>query len=344
MSVGVIPGKFLPPHRGHLTSILKAHTQVDKLYVVVSERKDDDGLLCKNAGCPYISGMLRKKWLCQELQGLDGIEVLLIDEGNIPSWPNGWAPWADLVRATVPEKFDVIFGGEPSYTEGSHKNFPGVEYRLIDPERSQRTISGTEIRNNPYKHWEYIVGSARPFFAKKILITGTESCGKTTLTKKLAKIYYTSWSEELGRYYSHDYLGGDESAFTDDDFKRIAHLQYEQDLTALKSANKVCFFDTDAIVTSYYANIYLGHKISSINSFVDPKKYDLILFMSPDVKWVPDGLRFLGDQIKRNELHEVLYRMYLDAGFDPNIIKIISGNYEERLTQSMDWVESLITR
>ena len=177
MTVGVMPGKFLPPHRGHLTSILRAHTQCDVLYVVVSERKVDDGILCSQAGCEYISGANRKKWLCQELQNIDGIKVILVDEGDIPIFPNGWGPWADLVRKAVGEKIDIIFGGEVSYTEGSKINFPEAEYKLIDPDRNRWPISGTEIRNQPYKHWEYIVGAARPFFAKRILITGTESCG-----------------------------------------------------------------------------------------------------------------------------------------------------------------------
>ena len=37
--VGVMFGKFFPPHRGHLNSIIQASTQVQKLYVVVSYHK-----------------------------------------------------------------------------------------------------------------------------------------------------------------------------------------------------------------------------------------------------------------------------------------------------------------
>ncbi|MDX1392527.1 MAG: adenylyltransferase/cytidyltransferase family protein, partial [Rheinheimera sp.] len=32
MKTGVFPGKFLPPHRGHITAILRAHALCDKLY------------------------------------------------------------------------------------------------------------------------------------------------------------------------------------------------------------------------------------------------------------------------------------------------------------------------
>lgn len=341
MTVGVMAGKFLPPHRGHLTSILRAHTMCDKLYVVISERTEDQ-LLCSSVGCQYISGKLRKKWISQETQNIDGINVLLVNEDGTPPWPENGKEYADLVRAAVKEKIDFMFVGEPAYLTNSSTRFPEAEYILIDPNRSRWNISGTEIRKDPLKNWDFIVGSARSFFAKRILITGTESCGKTTITKKLAKIYNTSWSEEIGRNYSHDYLGGDESAFTDDDFMRISHLQYENDLDALRKANRICFFDTDAVVTSYYANIYLGHEVSSVKRYVDPSRYDLVFFMSPDVKWVDDGLRFLGNQDERWRLHKILKDLYLNAGFDPNKIIDVSGGYPQRLDTILDAIDSLI--
>jgi len=36
-NTGVVPGKFFPPHRGHLNQIISAATQCNKVYVVVSE-------------------------------------------------------------------------------------------------------------------------------------------------------------------------------------------------------------------------------------------------------------------------------------------------------------------
>jgi len=194
------------------------------------------------------------------------------------------------------------------------------------------------------KHWDYIIGAARPFYAKKVLITGTESCGKTTLTKKLAKTYYSSWSEELGRYYSRDYLGGDDSAFTLEDFDRIGYLQYEQDMKALSSANRVCFFDTDAVVTEFYCEIFMGGKKSPrTEAFVDPSRYDLIIFMEPTVKWVDDGTRFLGEQAERERLAKVLWDKYESYGFDMSkFVRVSSSDYFERFNNCIDAVEKLL--
>lgn len=115
------------------------------------------------------------------------------------------------LKKLIPEHIDVLFGGEKEYKKVNDQWFPNSDYLLYDYARKRYPVSATLIRNDPYKYWDYILGNARPFFAKKVLITGTESCGKTTITKYLAKIFHTSWSEEIGRYYSTKYLGGNES-------------------------------------------------------------------------------------------------------------------------------------
>jgi len=206
----------------------------------------------------------------------------------------------------------------------------------------QWPISGTEIRQQPYRHWDYIAGAARPFFVRKILITGPESCGKTTLTRKLAKVYCTSWSEELGRDYQHDVVGGNGDLFDLEDFNRIAHLQYEQDLTALHGANKVCFFDTDAVVTAFFSKVFLGEVASRVESFIEPDKYDLVIMLKPTVPWVADGMRELGEQATREQSFEQLMTLYRHYGFDTDQFVIVdAANYHQRLQDCIKAIESL---
>jgi HTH-type transcriptional repressor of NAD biosynthesis genes len=342
MSVGVFPGKFLPPHRGHLTGILRAHSLCDQLYVVISERMIEDSVMCATNNLPYISGVNRLRWLTRELKGFN-IKVKLIDESNIPLFPSGWKEYSDLVRDCVNEKIDIVFGGEKSYSEGHKKYFPEAEYIILDPKREKWNISGTKIRESLFQHWDYIIGAARPFFAKRVLITGPESCGKTLLTKKLAKIFYTSWSEEVGRLYQEEIVGCDGRMFVLEDFNRIVNLQYEQDLKALESANKVCFFDTDAVVTKFYSNYFLGETADRIERFIDPKKYDLIFALKPTVPLIDDGMRATDNIDVRNSDFDCIMKMYRDFGFDMSkFIVIESSKYFERLEICIAEVEKLI--
>ena len=272
---------------------------------------------------------------------MENIQVLTLDETGIPPYPHGIQPWSEMLNKLVPN-IDVIFGGEEEYRDVYMPYFPKAEYNVFDYKRSRYPISGTEIRSNYLKHWDYILGAARPFFCRRVLITGTESCAKTTLSKYLGKIYHTSWSEERGRFFSTENLGRNEALFSVDDFAEIAWQQANHDKEVLKSANRVCFFDSDATVTQYYCEMYMGALNPKIEDFVDPNKFDLILMMGPQVMWIPDGFRFKGKQAERSRLHNKLLYMYIDRGFKDRIIEIHSPYYEERLERAIQLVDKLL--
>lgn len=337
--VGVYFGKLLPPHRGHLNAIINAATLCKKLYVVVSDNIITTEKICKEAGIPTITYQLRLQWLSQELVDMPHIEVVHLDETGIPEPPLGWDQWVERLQDVVGEEINTFFCGEVEYVGKLRKYFPNAKVNLFDPSRSKYHISATEIRNNPIKHWDYILGPARPFFTTKILIAGTESCGKTTLTKGLAKIYYTSWSEEVGRYYAQQYLGGNESIFTDEDFGRIANLQLEQDYKALRTANKICFFDTDAVITQYYSDLYMGHQNKIVEACINPDKFDVVFLLTPDVEWIDDGQRLNGEQSQREVLHNKLKSMYINRGFENKIVEV-SGDYNTRLNFINDYIQN----
>ncbi len=339
---GVYFGRFLPPHRGHLYQIIEASTKCQNLIVVISDNAEQTRALCEADGLPEISYRLRKQWFSQQVQDMPHIQVRVLDESDIPVYPEGWQEWSKRMREVVCAPIDAFFVGDLRYSDTLASYFPEAKVELFDPSRTRYPISATEIRKNILGNWHYILGAARPFFAKKVLIAGTESCGKTTLTKCLAKLYNTSWSEEVGRYYARDYLGNDETIYTDEDFGRIAHIQYEQDYHALRSANKVCFFDTDATYTDYFSELYMGHRNELVEKYIDHTRYDRLFYLMPDVRWVADGQRLNGDEDRRRILNDRLLQMYRDYGFGDKIT-IISGDYNARLHKAIQLVDDLLT-
>jgi len=340
-NVGAVPGKFFPPHRGHLNQIIRAATQCKLLYVVVSDNSKLALEKCRKDGLPYITLEERAKWMSIEAQGIDNIKVVMIDETDMLPYPDGSEKWTAALMERIPD-LEVIFGGETEYSNTYMRFLPHVKYDVYDYKRSRYPVSGTEVRENYLEHWDYMLGTARSLFCRRVLVTGTESCGKTTLVKYLAKIFHTSWSEEEGRYYSERYLGGNEDVFQPHDFSRIAHQQMLVDEDTMRNANRICFFDSDATVTQFYCELYLGQSNPDIEKYVDPMKYDVVLMLSPSVEWVPDGLRFVGKQSERERLHEKLRYMYIDRGFKDKVIEIADPEYEFRLKRAITISDMLL--
>lgn len=336
MSIGILFGRYLPPHRGHMYHIAMASTKVDELHVFILEDKQRDYLACSNNHVVYIDGKLRLRWMCEQLQDISHIKIHLlesIDGNDLPLVESE-------VRKILPN-IDVMFVKKQKDLERYESIFLDSE-RCVLPDRSVRfPICSSDILHNPLTHWEYILGSSRPHFVKKILVTGTESCGKTTLIKSLGKLYNTSWCEEVGRFYPDRYTGGNEEVYNTLDFSRMGWQHKEREWEVCRSANRLAFIDTDAVVTQYYSELYLHEHNEVLESIISINHYDLILMLSPDVKWVSDGKRLNSDQQKREKLHKKLLNMYEERGFK---VEVIHGNYEQRLQKAISLIDDLLSK
>ncbi|MDH5403748.1 MAG: AAA family ATPase, partial [Candidatus Heimdallarchaeota archaeon] len=237
-----------------------------------------------------------------------------------------WEFGCDQVIKAIPEKITHVFSSEPSYEPYFSKYYIGANIILLDKHRSIVSISSTQIRRNLFAHWEFIPSYVRSSFIKTIVFIGTESCGKSTLVRNLAKIYNTNYVAEVGR----DYCEKSSNQLILSDFYSIAMEHWLSVQKAKESSNKILFVDTEAVVTQYYLSIYLSEKSALIDQLIDMEKYDIYIFLEPDVKWKDDGLRFLGDQTIRIVNNQKLKTMFDDYGIT---YEVISGDYPSRLEQ-----------
>lgn len=259
------------------------------------------------------------------------VQVIKLDEENMPAYPNGWTPWIKAVRELLVEntidEFDPrdihFYVGEPEYkTELENRwenHYDGEEVKPVDVtfvERSIIPISATEIRNNPFKYWKYITKPFRRHFTKKVLIVGSASGGKTTLVKDLARVYNAPYSLEYAREYQEKYNVRDEE-LTGHDYVRLLDRQFAQTSEIIDEGSHtgLVIADTNSSVTKAYYDYYCAQDADDdeiqlmehlYQAIVKREKWDLVILVSPNTEYVDDGFRdmTMADQRIRDEFTE----------------------------------------
>ena len=136
-------GRFCPPHRGHLYQIIEASTKCEKLIVVISDNADQTREICESAGLPTITYQLRKQWISQQIQDMEHILVRVLNETDIPAYPDGWQLWSERMKEIIPEGIDAFFVGDSDYQATLEAYFPKAVVEMFDPTRTRYPISAT---------------------------------------------------------------------------------------------------------------------------------------------------------------------------------------------------------
>lgn len=337
MKVGFIGGKFLPLHLGHVYAITTAATLVDKLYVVLSHSNKRDRELCRRDGVKYMPPQQRMSWLAQLAKDLPHVKPIAVED-EYGDADYDWERGARDIKQAIPESIDYVFGSEESYRPLFEKLYPTADYVIIDSARKRVPVSATMLRKDIYTHWEFLPDIVKPFFVKKVVVVGTESCGKSTLINNLALLYNTQQVKEFGREVCADAGGAEYLA--SDMYPYIAYGHKMREYEAMKRANKLVFVDTEALVTKYYGELYANVSTKVFDEIARLQDYDLWLFLEPDVAWVADGQRLHGQDQQRQENNKVLKFILKEQKI--NYVSI-SGNYNERFTASLKEVDALFT-
>ena len=167
---------------------------------------------------------------------------------------------------------------------------------------------------------------------KKIVVTGPESTGKSTLCEQLATNYKTLWVPE----YAREYLMKLGRPYTYEDLLTIAKGQLEQEDRIIASSNApLVFIDTDMYVMKVWCEFVFGKCHSFILEEIVKRKYDAYLLCNTDLPWIADELREYPDL----ESRELLYHMYKDLMINQSTPWIdISGDYNERLRKAISFI------
>jgi NadR type nicotinamide-nucleotide adenylyltransferase len=167
----------------------------------------------------------------------------------------------------------------------------------------------------------------------RVVLTGSECTGKTTLASELAEHYRTVWVPEQARVY----LEAKGAPLVYADVEAIARAVITAQEEAAPRADRLLILDTDLLSTVVYSRAYYGDCPPWVEAAARERRGHLYLLHHPDVPWVPDGLQ--RDIPDRREHMHALFREALESGgaryFD------IRGGWEERRNRARRAIDAL---
>ncbi|RAJ77431.1 HTH-type transcriptional regulator, transcriptional repressor of NAD biosynthesis genes [Chitinophaga dinghuensis] len=334
MKKGFVFGKFLPFHKGHEAMIRFAITQCDHLTVLIC---------CSDQ--EQLPGKMRKSWLDETFAGITNLDIRIFEyeEALLPNSSVSSETiseiWAKTFSRLLPDH-TLLITSEP-YGEYVAR-FMGIQHISFDPSRIRVPVSASAIRQELTNWWDYLPDSVKPDLSFKVVLLGTESTGKTTLTAQLADHFHATYVLEAGRD-----LIDDSNEFTIDDLYLVANAHATIIDDASRGSSPLLFIDTDIHITISYGRYAFDTALEISPEIFRKNRADLYLYLNNDVPYVQDGTRLSQDE--RNKL-DIFHRKTLQ---DFNIAyEEITGNWEERfekavaltnlaMQKKMEWIARL---
>jgi len=124
-----------------------------------------------------------------------------------------------------------------------------------------------------------------------VVVTGSESTGKTTLAGDLARRFGTVWVPEYSRTYLDEKTAATGMPLDANDVEPIARGQIAAEDRGITQADGLLVLDTDLVSTTVYARHYYGSCPAWIDQAARERRGDLYLLCDIDVPWVPDEAR-----------------------------------------------------
>jgi NadR type nicotinamide-nucleotide adenylyltransferase len=166
----------------------------------------------------------------------------------------------------------------------------------------------------------------------RIVVTGSECTGKTTLARDLAAAYGVECVPEFVRAFV-DTIGG-RPQFSD--HGPIARGQKALEDEYRARAESMLFHDTDLLSTVAYCRAYFGRCPEWIEAAAIDRQAALYFLCDIDVPWQPDGLRDRGE--RRPEMHALFESVLKEARANYVVVR---GSREARLAAARGAINAL---
>jgi HTH-type transcriptional regulator, transcriptional repressor of NAD biosynthesis genes len=266
-------GKFAPLHRGHQHVIETALAEMDHVVVVIYDA-------CEVTSVPL---PVRARWIRQLYP-----EVEIIEAWDGPSTVSDDPRTtrihdAYLTRLLAGRTITHFYSSE-FYGDHVSRALGAID-RRVDPNRSVVPISGSVIREQPFRCRQYLEPLVYRDLVTKVVLLGAPSTGKSTLAEGLASRYDTEWMPEYGREYWDAHQS--DRRLTLEQLVEIAREHRRREDELVQKANRYLFVDTDATTTLQFSMYYHGRAADELQRLADQTRdrYDVFLLCQPDIPY-----------------------------------------------------------
>lgn len=357
-SIGVVFGSFAPLHQGHLDLIMRAKKENDGGALVICCGYDGD------KGEPLMPHSKRYRYVREFFANDDMVAVYAINDSElgIAQYPDGWNKWMEAFnsiweKAVATSPYDwrsrecTWYVGDVNY----YNDLVARNEKCILVDRiAENPICATMIRQNPVKNWDKITFPFKRVFSHNILICGTASEGKTTLTQDLGKYFNAPYSHEWARTYMQESCVSDWE-LDGADYMAFLEGQYNLNKQLINSpANRGVFFaDTDSLVTRMYAEHYAKDKSCALSmeefdkiavvadELTRKSRWDKIFLVAPKGVFVDDHTRFMkhAGMEERMKLYYILIKNLKRCNLWDKVTILDGGEYYQNFLTVKQYVQ-----
>jgi HTH-type transcriptional repressor of NAD biosynthesis genes len=277
MTHGLVLGTMLVPTVGHQHLLSFAANFVDSVHCIISTRSGEPTSFF------------------DRVDGLDAesnVHFYHHDDDDAPQNPNGendkafWAYWANVVRTLVPESIDYVFASE-LYGQAVADSLK-ADFIPVDISREVQPVRGTNVRNNLFEQQADIAAEFKRLINLNVVLFGAESCGKTSMARRLAAYFHGTYVPEWAR----SYLETVGPQVTEHKLEIIVNGQYASERAADVIDTLITVKDTDLLTTLgfyRYNGITQPHQLQWM---IRDYPNDLYIVMNDNIKFTPDQLRY----------------------------------------------------
>lgn len=317
-------GKFLPFHKGHEAMINFALSKCDFLTVLICCSDKEN-----------IKDTYRKDWVEKSFKNEKNIEIRTFNysESELPNTSETSESvskiWADIFKRQFPDYSLLITSEEYGNFVATFMN---IQHISFDISKKLFPVSATDVRNNLFVNWDFLPDSVKPDFAIKVVVLGTESTGKTTLTEKLSKYFNCSLVSEAARE-----IIANSNDFSFNDLYLVASEHAKRIEKAILANSPLVIIDTDIHTTKSYSRFIFEKELEISADIYNANRANIYLYLNNDVEYLQDGTRL--SEVERNLL-DLSHRQVLK---DHNIDIIeIKGDWEDRFEVAVEHIKKLI--